>query len=88
MHPESNGDSIKDRIPEIDDCETEFACIVRLLLDDGECGKVIGKGGSRIKEIRAQSTAGVQLTKSTSLYPGTKCKYDGFSQSENMSLQM
>lgn len=52
--------------------EAEFACIVRFLHDDKECGKIIGKGGGRIKEIRSVSKASVQLTKGTSLYPGTR----------------
>ena len=51
----------------------EHACVVRFLHDDKECGKIIGKAGGRIKEIRAISNASVQLTKGTSLYPGTKC---------------
>ena len=51
----------------------EYPCVVRFLHDDKECGRIIGKGGGRIKEIRAVSNASVQLTKGTSLYPGTKC---------------
>ena len=47
--------------------------MVRVLHDDKECGRIIGTGGGRIKEIRAVSNASVQLTKGTSLYPGTKC---------------
>lgn len=53
--------------------ESNVLCIVRMLLDDRECGMVIGKSGFRIKEIREISEASVQLTNSIARYPGSTC---------------
>ena len=72
-HESEASPTASDAVSQREAAGDEYPCVVRFLHDDKECGRIIGKGGGRIKEIRAVSNASVQLTKGTSLYPGTKC---------------